>query len=249
MAERGAPPRLLLLLLLLLPCGTPTPSPSPPPPSPPPRCDPALAPIAGGWGEVVWGGEGLRYRCPPGQSPSPISLRRCLPGGEWEPLPGAYSPSCGAVFCPPPVEFEHGSFWPRGGALRYAPGSRLHFSCFGGFELRGDPELLCGKGGRWLGTTPVCDDGAGDCPAPAVPPGASRSGSRFSLESRVRFRCAPGLKLLGSAERRCLEGGVWSGAEPQCRAPNSFDDPQEVAASFMASLTQAVELAEANNTQ
>ncbi|XP_066842995.1 complement factor B-like protease [Anser cygnoides] len=81
---------------------------------------------------------------------------------------------------------------------------------------------------------PVCDDGAGDCPVPAVPPGATKEGSGTAVEARVRYRCRAGLALIGSAERRCLEGGVWSGTEPRCWDPSSFDTPEDVAASFLA---------------
>ncbi|NWV17443.1 CFAB factor, partial [Origma solitaria] len=45
------------------------------------------------------------------------------------------------------------------------------------------------------------------------------SRSRFGVEGVVRFRCRPGLQLVGSAERRCLEGGAWSGSDPRCRVP------------------------------
>ncbi|KAM6989092.1 complement factor B-like [Passerculus sandwichensis] len=75
------------------------------------------------------------------------------------------------------------------------------------------------------------------------------SRARFSVEGVVRFRCRPGLLLVGSAERRCLEGGAWSGTEPRCRDPNSFDTPEDAAEAFLASLTQTVEAAEANRSQ
>lgn len=211
------------------------------------RCDPTLIPIAGGWGELEEGGEALRYRCPPGHIPTPTARRSCGPDGQWEPLLAELgTPKCRAVWCPPPQDLEHGSFWPR--LPRYPPGSRLHFQCFQGFNLRGAPNRTCGEGGRWSGVTPVCDDGSGDCPAPPVPPGGTKEGSRYLLEDTVRFRCGPGLVLLGSAVRQCLEGGVWSGTEPQCRAPLSFDTPSDVAASFMASLSQSVERADSNSS-
>ncbi|TRZ08402.1 hypothetical protein HGM15179_018702, partial [Zosterops borbonicus] len=164
------------------------------------------------------------------------------------PVPPSAPQSPPTVWCPGPLEFEHGWFYPRGG--RHPPGSVLLYGCSGGFTLRGPPERRCGPGGRWEGPDPVCDDGSGDCPAPAVPPGGSMEGSRsrFSVEGRVRFRCRPGLQLVGSAERRCLEGGTWSGTEPRCRDPNSFDTPEDVAEAFLASLTQTVEVAEANTT-
>ncbi|KAM6184467.1 complement factor B-like protease, partial [Sarcoramphus papa] len=137
----------------------------------------------------------------------------------------------GAVWCPAPLEFEQGWFWPRGG--RHPPGSRLEFGCFGGFTLRGPRIRVCGPGGAGGGpppsatmacppsphvpTSPALLPPPGACPAPGVPPGATKEGSGYGVEGRVRYRCRPGLQLLGSAERRCLEGGVWSGTEPRCR--------------------------------
>ncbi|XP_068785597.1 complement factor B-like [Struthio camelus] len=231
----------LLTLLLLLPLSAAAP-PSPPPPG----CDPRAAPIAGGWAEAEAGGGALRYRCPPGAAPFPLRRRRCRPDGRWEPLPGGAAPRCRVLECPAPLEFEHGAFWPRGG--RHGPGSRLNFTCYAGFTLRGPRTRVCGLSGKWDGTNPVCDDGAGACPAPGVPPGATKEGRGAGVESRVRYRCRPGLRLLGSAERVCTEGGAWSGTEPSCRDPLSFDTPEEVASSFLASLTQTVEVAEANGT-
>ncbi|GAB0201586.1 complement factor B [Grus japonensis] len=180
-------------------------------------------------------------------TPIPTGLRYCGPEGTWDPLPRGGTPRCQAVWCPAPLEFEQGWFWPRGG--RHPPGSRLEFGCFEGFTLRGPRTRVCGPGGRWEGATPVCDDGSGACPAPGVPPGATKEGSGYGVEGTVRYRCRAGLQLLGSPERRCLEGGVWSGTEPRCRDPNSFDTPEDVAASFLASLAETVEVAEANNTQ
>ncbi|XP_033930196.1 complement factor B-like protease [Melopsittacus undulatus] len=227
----------LLLLLLLSPIeGSPTPA-----------CDPSLAPIAGGWAEPVLGGAGLRYRCPMGLSPAPTALRRCGSRGQWEELPGGAEPRCVAVHCPSPLEVEHGWVWPRGGS--YPPGSKVTFGCPSGFRLRGPQNLTCGEGGRWRGSPPACDDGAGACPALPIPAGGFRSGSGHVIEAVVRFRCRRGLELLGSMERRCREDGTWSGTQPQCRDPRVFDTPEEAASGFLASLTQTVEAAEANETR
>ncbi|XP_068034506.1 general transcription factor IIH subunit 4 [Anomalospiza imberbis] len=199
-----------LLLLLLPPALGQPPLGAPPRPRSPPRAvTPRWPRSRGAGGSCGGGGEVLLYRCPPGSAPSPTALRRCGPDGAWDPLPGgaAGPPRCQAVWCPGPLEFEHGWFYPRGG--RHPPGSVLRYGCAGGFALRGPPERRCGAGGAGRGPDPVCDDGSGDCPAPAVPPGASMEGSRarFAVEGLVRFRCRPGLQLVGSAERRCLEGG------------------------------------------
>ncbi|XP_069738044.1 complement factor B [Phaenicophaeus curvirostris] len=178
-----------------------------------------------------------------------LALLLLLPHGHGAP-PAPHHPGGrgNASWCPAPLEFEQGWFWPRGGGSRVPPGTVLEFGCFEGFTLRGPQKRRCGPGGRWEGPTPACDDGAGACPAPGVPPGATKEGSRYGVEDRVQYRCAAGLRLLGSPERRCQESGHWSGTEPRCRDPEAFDPPEDVAASFLASLTETVEVAEANGT-
>uniref|UniRef100_A0A8V5GEP9 Uncharacterized protein n=1 Tax=Melopsittacus undulatus TaxID=13146 RepID=A0A8V5GEP9_MELUD len=155
-----------------------------------------------------------------GLSPAPTALRRCGSRGQWEELPGGAEPRCVAVHCPSPLEVEHGWVWPRGGS--YPPGSKVTFGCPSGFRLRGPQNLTCGEGGRWRGSPPACDDGAGACPALPIPAGGFRSGSGHVIEAVVRFRCRRGLELLGSMERRCREDGTWSGTQPQCRGQGSM---------------------------
>uniref|UniRef100_A0A2K6SNA0 Complement C2 n=1 Tax=Saimiri boliviensis boliviensis TaxID=39432 RepID=A0A2K6SNA0_SAIBB len=70
---------------------------------------------------------------------------------------------------------------------------------------------------------------AGHCPDPGISLGAVRTGSRFGLGDKVTYRCSSNLVLTGSAERECQSNGVWSGTEPICRQPYSYDFPEDVA--------------------
>uniref|UniRef100_A0A8C2S819 Complement C2 n=1 Tax=Capra hircus TaxID=9925 RepID=A0A8C2S819_CAPHI len=70
---------------------------------------------------------------------------------------------------------------------------------------------------------------ASHCPNPGISVGAVRTGSRFGLGDKVRYRCSSNLVLTGSAERECQEDGVWSGTEAICRQPYSYDFPEDVA--------------------
>uniref|UniRef100_A0A452SHI2 Complement C2 n=1 Tax=Ursus americanus TaxID=9643 RepID=A0A452SHI2_URSAM len=70
---------------------------------------------------------------------------------------------------------------------------------------------------------------AGHCPNPGVSVGAVRTGSRFGLGDKVSYRCSSNLVLTGSAERECQSNGAWSGTEPICRQPYSYDFPEDVA--------------------
>lgn len=74
----------------------------------------------------------------------------------------------------------------------------------------------------------------------AIPPGAIVSRGRNNLGDRVTFRCQNGLDLVGSSQRVCTSEGAWSGAEPSCRAPYSYDRAEDVGAEFRASFTNVL---------
>uniref|UniRef100_A0A8D1AU57 Complement C2 n=1 Tax=Sus scrofa TaxID=9823 RepID=A0A8D1AU57_PIG len=69
---------------------------------------------------------------------------------------------------------------------------------------------------------------ASHCPDPGISVGAVRTGSRFGPGDKVRYRCSSNLVLTGSMERECQDNGVWSGTEPICRQPYSYDFPEDV---------------------
>ncbi|ETE57109.1 hypothetical protein L345_17179, partial [Ophiophagus hannah] len=86
----------------------------------------------------------------------------------------------------------------------------------------------------------------GHCPDPGIPIGSRKEGSQYRIEYRVRYTCEKGLILFGSKERVCQELGGWSGSEPECRNPYTFDTPEEVADNFISSLTETAEATESN---
>ncbi|XP_006269030.3 complement C2 [Alligator mississippiensis] len=181
----------------------------------------------------------LTYLCPLGTYPYPQPSRLCQPSGHWTPLRTSSSthnptPTCRKMRCPPQLQFEHGTVGPR--RTFYLVGSELTFECRDGYTLRGSALRRCLPTGRWDGEMPACDDGAEHCPEPGVPAGALRRGSRYRQGDRVSYRCQGTLALVGSPERECLPTGEWSGAEPTCRFPFSYDLPEDVTASFGASL-------------
>lgn len=104
--------------------------------------------------------------------------------------------------------------------------------------MRGSPVRYCRPNGLWDGETAVCDNGAGHCPNPGVSVGTVRTGSSFDLGDKVSYRCSSSnLVLTGSAERECQSNGVWSGSEPVCRQPYSYDFPEDVASALGTSFT------------
>ncbi|KAF6112943.1 hypothetical protein HJG60_001807 [Phyllostomus discolor] len=88
---------------------------------------------------------------------------------------------------------------------------------------------------------------AGHCPNPGISVGSVRTGSRFGLGDKVSYRCSSNLVLTGSAERECQGSGVWSGTEPICRQPYSYDFPEDVAPVLGTSLSHL--LGSTNPTQ
>ncbi|TFJ95963.1 molybdopterin synthase subunit MoaE [Platysternon megacephalum] len=191
-------------------------------------------------------GSVLTYSCPPGFYPYPLGSRLCQDNGHWTTLrtpTGSVlsQPLCREIRCPAQLAFEHGSFQPR--RASYPVGSVLTFECLDGYTLRGPTQRFCQGNGHWDGGTPACDDGAEHCPNPGVPAGTTKSGNRYRLGERVSYRCQTGLSLVGSAQRVCTETGEWSGAEPSCRAPFSYDRVEDVGAEFGASFSNVLGLA------
>ncbi|KAF6112942.1 hypothetical protein HJG60_001807 [Phyllostomus discolor] len=213
-----------------------------------PSC-PQNVKISGGSFTVSHGwdpGSVLIYSCPPGRYPSP-AYRLCLNNGRWQ-TPGSAPGTkavCKPVRCPAPVSFENGMYTPRLGS--HPVGANLSFECEDGFVLRGSPVRQCRPNGMWDGETAVCDNGAGHCPNPGISVGSVRTGSRFGLGDKVSYRCSSNLVLTGSAERECQGSGVWSGTEPICRQPYSYDFPEDVAPVLGTSLSHL--LGSTNPTQ
>lgn len=67
----------------------------------------------------------------------------------------------------------------------------------------------------WLSL--VAGDSSGTCGDPGTPAHASREAGNFKVRSKVRFTCAVGHTLYGSAERICFPNGTWSGKQPFCK--------------------------------
>uniref|UniRef100_A0A8C3S795 Sushi domain-containing protein n=1 Tax=Chelydra serpentina TaxID=8475 RepID=A0A8C3S795_CHESE len=161
----------------------------------------------------------LTYACPPGFYPYPLGSRLCQENGRWTPL--RTQPLC------------RGTGGPDTGVLQEGSGGQDSW------------VLSLALGGAWRLVVSVGELGwAGEhCPNPGVPAGMTKSGSRYRLGERVSYRCQRELALVGSAQRVCTEAGEWSGAEPSCRAPFSYDRVEDIGAEFGASFSNVLGLA------
>lgn len=205
-----------------------------------PECNLDKISIAGGKYHLTNGtnvGSKVEYICPERKYPHPSYSRECLPDGTWSTVKG--KPQCRDVQCPRPVTFESGEVYPRKG--KYIVGDVLHFECYGGFQMYGPENRTCQENGKWSGEETKCDDQEGDCPNPGIPIGATKVGTSYKIENKVKYECQQGLEMFGSKERVCQENKRWSGAEPTCRFWYTYDTPKEVAETFSASLSETIE--------
>uniref|UniRef100_A0A8C5RGE2 Complement factor B n=1 Tax=Laticauda laticaudata TaxID=8630 RepID=A0A8C5RGE2_LATLA len=200
--------------------------------------------IAGGKTVVLLNGTVLQYICPEGQYPYPTEYRTCEPGRYWSTMKNINNMIvsrawCKVIYCPRVTEFENGYFEPP--QQHYNINDNITFTCYGGYNMKGSKVRTCLPNGKWSGKTTICYDGTGHCTNPGIPIGSRKEGNQYRIEYRVRYTCENGLILFGSKERICQELGGWSGSEPECRQPYTFDTPEEVADSFISSLTETAE--------
>ncbi|XP_039973361.1 CUB and sushi domain-containing protein 3-like isoform X5 [Xiphias gladius] len=150
------------------------------------------------------------YDCNPGYYLFGSSVLTCQPVGHWDkPLPECIEVDCGHPGTPP-----HGVM----SGEKFTFGSTVRYSCVADRQLIGDSSLTCQLNGHWSGPLPHCTgDSAGTCGDPGTPARASREAGNFKVRSKVRFTCAVGHTLYGSAERICFPNGTWSGRQPFCK--------------------------------
>ncbi|XP_065143183.1 complement factor B-like [Paramisgurnus dabryanus] len=184
-------------------------------------------------------GSVLRYTCPEGYYPSVKSLQ--CKNGRWDPKP-TRKPQCKTVTCPDPRGFENGDVYPH--QQRYFVNSTTTYSCYSGYTFSGSVSRICQPNGKWSGGTPICGRNSDDCPDPGVPPGTTRSGNVFNIDDKVTYKCHRELTLIGSHERVCQEGGLWSGAEPECYADFTYDTPEEASEGFSSSLKAILQVSQ-----
>uniref|UniRef100_A0A3Q3KHT9 CUB and Sushi multiple domains 3a n=1 Tax=Monopterus albus TaxID=43700 RepID=A0A3Q3KHT9_MONAL len=150
------------------------------------------------------------YDCNPGYYLFGSSVLTCQPAGHWDkPLPDCIEVDCGHPGTPPHAAMS---------GEKFTFGSTVHYSCSGDRQLIGDSSLTCQLNGHWSGPLPHCSgDSAGTCGDPGTPAHSSREAGNFKVRSKVRFTCAVGHTLYGSAERICFPNGTWSGRQPFCK--------------------------------
>ncbi|XP_046898977.1 complement factor B-like [Hypomesus transpacificus] len=182
-------------------------------------------------------GSTLIYHCPENHYAYPDTARLCQASGRWIPA-RSRPPKCKVIECPQP-KLENGVFTPSQNT--YLWNNMITSECYSGYTLRGSSRRVCQSSGKWSGSTPVCVSSSEDyCPNPGIPAGATRSGISFGVDDKVTYSCDARLYMIGSNERTCLENHQWSGAEPKCYFPHTYDTPLEIAKAFGSSISETL---------
>lgn len=147
----------------------------------------------------------VHYDCNEGYSLRGTSVLTCQSDGTWD----SEAPHCEPVICGPPEDISHGFL--NGSAFTY--GEFVHYMCFPGYELHGNPLRQCLSNGSWSGSLPACLPCL--CPTPQIQNGVVL-GTDFSCGISVQFQCLEGFKLLGPSEVTCEAAGRWSSGFPRC---------------------------------
>ncbi|XP_073454550.1 complement factor B-like isoform X2 [Aquarana catesbeiana] len=203
------------------------------------KCDLTKLAIDGGNYTLSDGGNigsEVHYSCPKEKYPYPSFFQKCLANGQW--TNAMHQFVCKDVHCPGQLMFEGGEYFPR--KAKHNVGDVLNFQCYAGFSMTGPERRICQEDGQWSGTTTTCQNYLEHCSDPGVPPGATKAGTSYGLNDKVRYWCQAGLHLIGSKERQCMWNKQWSGAEPFCKDRYMYDTPEKVAESFSYSIAEII---------
>lgn len=95
-------------------------------------------------------------------------------------------------------------------------GTMVSYTCSPGYELLGNPVLICQEDGTWNSSAPSCI--SIECDLPVAPEHGFLHVTETTMGSAVQYSCKPGHVLVGSDIRLCLQNKEWSGASPHCEA-------------------------------
>ncbi|NWT85967.1 CR1L protein, partial [Lanius ludovicianus] len=155
---------------------------------------------------------------------SSITLH-CTHDGSWDPAVPECIPE---PRCPKP-DIPHGKevYISRSD---YAVGARVRLACDQGYSLRGSESITCGAGLSWEPELPFCDKVCGPPPQISLGQHSGRSDREFPYGTKVTYKCAEGLSLVGDESIYCSSDDgkslAWSGPAPECRALLCPQSPQ-----------------------
>ncbi|XP_039601013.1 sushi repeat-containing protein SRPX isoform X1 [Polypterus senegalus] len=103
---------------------------------------------------------------------------------------------------------------PRGEYHKNVLGTRCSIQCKKGYEMHGNPEVVCLSSKRWSGNYACSEIRCAKLAMPANGGYKCSDGSYFN--SRCEFFCSPGYQLKGDRTVSCMSSKAWSGRNPTC---------------------------------
>ncbi|KAM4876293.1 sushi, von Willebrand factor type A, EGF and pentraxin domain-containing protein 1 [Thomomys bottae] len=110
--------------------------------------------------------------------------------------------------------WDHMKESPSTHSSHFLYGTVVSYTCNPGYELLGNPVLMCQEDGTWNGSAPSCI--SIECDLPVAPENGLLHFTQTTMGSAVQYSCKPGHILIGSDMRFCLQNRKWSGAPPRC---------------------------------
>uniref|UniRef100_A0A7N6B1L6 Sushi, von Willebrand factor type A, EGF and pentraxin domain containing 1 n=1 Tax=Anabas testudineus TaxID=64144 RepID=A0A7N6B1L6_ANATE len=153
-------------------------------------------------------GDFVMYSCLPGFDLKGDSIQTCQGDGSWSGTQPVLAKACES-----PKRMLHGKVQER----HLNTGRAVEFQCDKGYDLVGDPVVVCMGGNTWSSTFPTCQPKS--CP---TPPGwredstGNRSQHAFHVGQSVRVTCPKGQQVKGSGIITCRPDQTWTPFSSVC---------------------------------
>ncbi|XP_067379775.1 sushi, von Willebrand factor type A, EGF and pentraxin domain-containing protein 1 isoform X2 [Channa argus] len=155
-------------------------------------------------------GDFVIYSCLPGFDLKGDSVQTCQGDRTWS---GTQPVCVVARGCNSPKQLLHGKVQEH----KLTTGHAVEFHCEKGYNLVGDPMVVCMDGNTWSSAFPICQPKT--CP---TPPGwkedSSGNGSQqvFLVGQSVRITCPKGQQVKGSGTITCSPDQTWTPISSVC---------------------------------
>ncbi|XP_060580368.1 sushi, von Willebrand factor type A, EGF and pentraxin domain-containing protein 1-like [Ruditapes philippinarum] len=148
-------------------------------------------------------GESATFSCNYGYRLEGNRTLICMPSGFWVPE----VPTCTYIDCGNLTSPENGMVDLPGGTGYRQP---ANFSCYPGYTLVGQAELLCNEGSKWSGIAPTCQIDDDYCGAVLDPQHGSVWTTDLSrINSTATFICNNGYRMEGPGTKVCSGNTNW----------------------------------------
>ncbi|ELU09492.1 hypothetical protein CAPTEDRAFT_223674 [Capitella teleta] len=129
----------------------------------------------------------------------------CLKDGTWD----NNFPTCQAHVCDEITSIQNGTMTGTNGVEPYTEyASILEFECDDGFELNGDPIIICTESPEW--EAPTCE--IKECQSLVIENGALDPQGNIVLGESANVTCNEGYRVNGSAVLTCLDTKLFDGS-------------------------------------